>query len=113
MNSIPPDIYERVHKLAVAIVNASEAGDDALYDSLCYTLRAYFDEQTTSERSHPFLTEAMADFTDDPAEAARLYKLSLDQSCSLPDEPTHTKMMIEEADRLLQELATKQTPRHE
>ena len=147
MSSIPPDIYDRVHELVVAIVNASEAGDDALCDSLCQTLRAYFDEQTTSGRSHPFLTEAMADFTDDAAEAARLYKLSLDQSRALPDEPTHTKMIslaqrfielgltdqaraysgeghaeasrcgdtfwIEEADRLLQELATKPTPRHE
>jgi hypothetical protein len=34
MSNIPPDIYERVLELALAIVNASEAGDDALSDSL-------------------------------------------------------------------------------
>ena len=93
MNSIPPDIYERVHELAVAIVNASGADDEALSDSLCQTLRAYYEEQTSSGRSHPFLTEAMADYTDDAAQAARLYELSLEQARAFPDEPTHTKMI--------------------
>ena len=93
MSSIPPDIYERVHELAVAIVNASDADDDALHDSLCQTLRAYYDEQASLGRSHPFLTEAMADYTDDATEAVRLYELSLEQAQTFPDEPTHTKMI--------------------
>lgn len=93
MNNVPPDIYERVHELAVAIVNASGAGDDALNDSLCQTLRVYYEEQAKLGRSHPFLTEAMADYTDDAAEAARLYELSLEQARAFPDEPTHTKMI--------------------
>ena len=139
MSSIPADIYRRVHELAVAITNASEAGDDALHDSLCLTLRAFYDEQASLGRSHPFLTEAMADYTDDGAEAVRLYQLALEQARTLSDEPTHTKMIslaqqlvelghreeaeaylrdgraeavrredtfwIEDADRLLQELA--------
>jgi hypothetical protein len=91
MSNIPPDIYERVHELAVAIVNASGADDEALHDSLCQTLHGYYDEQTSSGRSHPFLTEAMADYTDDAAEAVRLYELSLEQARAFPDEPTHTK----------------------
>jgi hypothetical protein len=93
MSSIPPDIYERVHELAVAIVNASDAGDDALNDSLCQTLRAYYEEQASLGRSHPFLTEAMADYAEDAAEAVRLYQLSLEQAPMFPDEPTHTKMI--------------------
>lgn len=139
MSSIPPDIYERVHEIAVAIVNASVADDDALCDSLCRTLRAYYDEQASLGRSHPFLTEVMADFTDDEAESVKLYELALKQACAFPEEPTHTKMIslaqrlielgrseqaeaylsdgraealrqgdtfwIEEADRVLQELA--------
>ncbi len=139
MSNIPPDIYERVHELTIAIVNASEAGDDALRDSLCQTLRCFYDEQASLGRSHPFLTEAMADYTDDTAEAVRLYELSLEEARAFPDEPTHTKMIslaqqfielglteragaylrdgraeavrrgdafwIEDADRLLQELA--------
>src|SRR6266850_6059086 len=93
MRNIPPDVYERVHELALAIVNASEAGDDALHDSHCQALRAYFDEQLSVGRSHPFLTEALADYTDDTAEAIRLYELALDQARGFPDEPTHTKMI--------------------
>ena len=93
MSRIPPDIYERVHELAVAIVNASGAEDDALHDSLCQTLRAYYEEQASLGRSHPFLTEAMADYTDDTVEAVRLYELSLEQARAVPDEPRHTKMI--------------------
>ena len=89
----PEDIYERVHELAVGIVNASSAGDDALHDSLCETLRAYYDEQASLRRSHPFLTEAMADYTDDAAEAVLLYEKALEQARAFPDEPTHTKMI--------------------
>ena len=101
ISSIPPDIYERVHELAVAIVNASEVGDDRLDDSLCQTLRVYFDEQASSGRSRPFLTEAMADYTCDAVEAVRLYELALEQTRAFPDEPTHTKM-ISLAQRLIE-----------
>ena len=93
MSNIPPDIYERVHELAVAIANASAAGDDALYDSLCQTICIFCDEQAGLGRSHPFLTETMADYTSDPAEAVQLYELALKQACAFPDEPTHTKMI--------------------
>ena len=91
--SIPRDIYERVHELSLAIVNAMEAGDDELYETHCLALREYFDEQTNTGRPHPFLTEAMADYTDDKVEAVRLYELALEQSCAFPDEPVHTKMI--------------------
>ena len=101
MSRIPREIYEHVHELALAITNASEAGDDALHDSLCQTLRVYFEEQAELERSHPFLTEALADYTEGAAEAVRLYELALAQARALPGEPTHTKM-ISLAERLIQ-----------
>ena len=141
MSNIPPDIYERVHELALQITNASEAGDDSLHDSLCQTLRVYYDEQASMGRSHPFLTEALGDYTDDAAGAVSLYELALEGAHAFPDEPTHTKMIglaeqlielgrreqaeaylrdgraeavrrgdtfwIEDADRLLQQLAAK------
>lgn len=50
-------------------------------------------------RSHPFLTEALADYTDDVAASARYYELALEQACAYSDEPTHTKM-ISLAERL-------------
>ena len=91
MSNIPSDIYEHIHELSLAIVNATETGDDALADSLCQTLRAYYDEQASLGRFHPFLTEAMADLTNEAVEAARLYELALEQASAFPDEPTHTK----------------------
>ena len=93
MSTIPADIYERVRELALAITNASEAGDEALRDSGCQALRAYFDEQAQAGRFHPFLTEAMADYTYDGTEAVRLYELALQQALEFPDESTHTKMI--------------------
>ncbi len=101
MNSIPPDIYERVHELAVAITNASQAGDGPLHDASYQTLQLYFDVQTSLGRSHPFLTEALADYADDPATAIRYYELALQQARAFPEEPTHTKM-ISLAQRLLE-----------
>jgi hypothetical protein len=101
MSSIPPDIYQVVHELTLAIVNATESGDDVSSATHCQALRNYYEEQIGLGRSHPFLTEAMADYTTDAAEAALLYELSLDQAHALSGEPTHTKM-ISLAGRLIE-----------
>jgi hypothetical protein len=101
VSNIPPDIYGRVQELALAITNASEAGEVALNTALSQRLRVYFDTQAAGGRSHPFLTEAVADYTDDATEAARLYQLALAQACAFPAEPTHTKM-ISLAERLIE-----------
>ena len=100
MSNIPPDIYERVRELALAITNASEAGGTTLQDSGYQSLLAYHEEQTRLGRSHPFLTEALADYTDDVATSARYYELALEQARAYSDEPTHTKM-ISLAERLI------------
>lgn len=39
----------------------------------------------------PFLTEALASVTDEPGEAARLYRLALEQCTGFPGEPMHSK----------------------
>ena len=91
MNEIPRDIYERVRELALAIVNATCAEDNALSDSLVETFREYYEEQKKLGRSHPFLTEAMADYTEEPAEAIRLYQLAIEQARAFPGESTYTK----------------------
>jgi hypothetical protein len=140
MSNIPSDIYERVRELVTAIVNASEVGDNVLVTTHQQTLRDFYDEQTNLGRVHPFLTESVADYTEDANEAVRLYQLALAQAREYPDEPLHTKMIclaeelidlgrvelaeaylrdgraeavragdtdwIENADRLLQRLAT-------
>lgn len=89
MNPVPQDIYECVHRLSVAIVNASGAGDTGLCDSLVNTLRSYYEEEKALGRSHPFLTEAVADHLEDPEEAVLFYELAIAQSSTVPDEPMH------------------------
>jgi len=93
MSDIPQNIYEGVHELALGIVNASMAGDDALKQSMYGSLVAFFEAEATAGRAHPFLTEAVADFTDDLPERIRLFKLAIDQSKLHLGEPIHTKMI--------------------
>ena len=78
MRDIPEDIYERVHELALGIVNASEAEDSTLRDSFYQNLLTYFHEQAEVGRSHPFLTEALADFTEDATTSATYFGLALE-----------------------------------
>ena len=91
MNSIPLDMYDSVLELTVGITNATLAEDDALSQSLYLRLLIYYQEQIAAGRTHPFLTETVADYTDDSTEAMHYYKLALEQSHALGDsEPTQT-----------------------
>jgi hypothetical protein len=99
MSGIPPDLFARVHEFALDLTNASESGDDILYDFHYEALLAYFQEQPRRSRSHPFLTEALADYTEDPTAAVQLYRLALGEAKAFPEETTHTKL-ISLADRL-------------
>ncbi len=101
MRDIPEDIYERVHELALGMVNASEAEDSTLRDSFYQNLLSYFHEQAEAGRSHPFLTEALADFTNDNATSVTYFRLALEQSKDFPHEPLHTKI-ISLSERLIE-----------
>jgi hypothetical protein len=61
------------------------ADDQSLQESHVQALRAYYDEQVELGRSHPFLTEAMADQTDDAGGAVELYQLALEQAQTIPE----------------------------
>jgi hypothetical protein len=54
-------------------------------------LRALYARRQALGKPDPALTEALADYTDDAAEAAALYRVAIAQSAADPDEPTHTK----------------------
>ena len=101
MSNIPPDIYARVHELALGMVNSTEAGDAALNEHHYESLLRYYRELTESGRAHPFLTEALADFTEDVATSVFYYRLALEQARMQPNEPLHTKM-ISLAERLIE-----------
>ena len=101
MSNIPPELYERVRDFALELTNASLAEDAPLEASLYEQLVTYYQEQSRSGISHPFLTETLADYTDDAAQAVSYYELALQQSKMYPDEPRHTKM-ISLAERLIE-----------
>ena len=73
------------------IKDAAWADDDAGQASGVAALRTIYGRESHAGRSDPFLTETLADFIDDPQEAAALYGLSLEQSLEHPGEPLHTK----------------------
>ncbi|MEJ0098715.1 MAG: hypothetical protein WDO12_02815 [Pseudomonadota bacterium] len=54
-------------------------------------LNALYEERRIVGASHPFLTEALADYTAEAAESAALYALAIEQAATFTDEPTHTK----------------------
>ncbi|HEY1174491.1 MAG TPA: hypothetical protein VGH19_24210 [Verrucomicrobiae bacterium] len=102
MSSLPPDIYEHVSRLAMDITNATLADDSALADSLYQNLRLYHEEQLVNGRTHPFILETLADYTDDAAQAFHYYEEAIALSRRLPgDEPTHT-ILIAIGERLLE-----------
>ncbi len=101
MSTIPPDIYDYVGSLAADITNATLADDHALAGSLYQRLHLYHEEQLATGRSHPFIIETLADYTDDPAQALCYYQQALAMSQHLTsDEPTHT-ILIAIGERLL------------
>ena len=101
MNPIPPDIYARVHELALRLTNASEAGDTVLEESGYESLRAYHAELTPAGQGCPFLTETLADFAANAAAAVEYYELALAPARTMAGEPTHPKL-ISPAGRLLE-----------
>ncbi len=94
MSSIPPEMHEKVLAWATQMTNATLADDDALCQSLYLGLIDYYNEQTTAGPGHPFLTETVADYTDDPTAALSYYQLALAQSQKLGEaEPTQTILL--------------------
>ena len=102
MSTIPPDIFERVGDLAADITNATLADDHALAESLYQGLRLYQEERLAAGRSHPFIIETLADYTNDPTQALRYYEQALAMSRQMTsDEPTHT-ILISTGEQLIE-----------
>ena len=89
---IPADIYERVHEAMLAIVNASQAGDDVLCAAHFEQFREFCEQQTAAGRGSGFMWEALADVTDDEAERQSYYELSLAWA-RRNSEPTQTVLL--------------------
>jgi hypothetical protein len=90
----PQDLYDCVLELTTAIAQPEHGVSDV--DSIqaaeaLTKLVALFEARQAAEKPDPFLTETMADFTTNPNEAVRLYRLAIEQCAEFPDEPTYTK----------------------
>jgi hypothetical protein len=92
---IPPELYDEVFILAADIAQPEALPLDAVDEtraSIAYSkLLALFKQREQSGNSDPFLTEALADFTDEKSEAIRLYELALNQCSDFPGEATLSK----------------------
>jgi hypothetical protein len=93
--TIPPALYDEVFALVTSIAQPDaeplSAVDETKASDAYAKLEALFKRRESSGESDPFLTEALADFTDDAAESIRLYKLALEQCAAFPGEATLPK----------------------
>jgi HD-GYP domain-containing protein (c-di-GMP phosphodiesterase class II) len=93
MREVSKDLWGEVFEVVTAITWGPDGNepDPKASEAAVAQLRAIYARQEGLGQPEPFLTEALADYTDDAAEAVALYRLALAQSTGYPDEPTHTK----------------------
>lgn len=110
MRPIRHDLWDEVFRLLTDITDSSEKGQTQLMEAGIAALRAIHAREDVLGQPEPFLTEALADYVDDPSEAAALYRRALIESSPYPDEPTHTKRICL-AERLIElgDLSTART----
>jgi len=73
-------IYKRVLSLAESLLKAANKKDQVTFDALYAELNAICMEHEGGEKDHPVQWETLADFTDDIAQAAVLYKKALEKA---------------------------------
>ena len=81
--TLPHHVWEAVAQLACDITNASGRNQHALAKRRYRELEAYTNEQIRHRRSHPFLLETLADFTEGNYKAVSLYRRALRLSTRL------------------------------
>lgn len=92
MREVPKkELRGKVFDLVTDALVSDAAGDTERFAKAFAALRALYARQQTLGKPVPALTEALADYTDDAAEAAALYRVAITQSAAYLDEPTHTK----------------------
>jgi hypothetical protein len=91
MREIPRNLWEEVLEVTTDIVWGPRQDNAEATSANMERLHAIYSRQNALGQPHPFLTEAVADFTEDASEAIALYRLALAESGVHPEEPTHTK----------------------
>jgi hypothetical protein len=93
MRKIPELLYKQVLGLTTAIVDAHENENSWLQETALAQLAALYNFHSATNTPDPFLTETLADFTDDAPESVSLYRLAILQSEKFQDEPIYTKQI--------------------
>jgi hypothetical protein len=101
MRKVPTPLWKEVLDVVNNIKRCLDEGDSKMEAAYIAMLQAIYARQQVLGAPDPALTEAVADYTDDAAEAVALYRLALAQSSKHPDEPTYTKR-IDMAERLIE-----------
>ncbi len=91
IRKIPELLYSQVLDLALKITNASEAEDSVAQAAAVLELQELYAELRVANSSDPFVTETLADFTEDDRHAIKLYELAISQSVAFEGEPIYTK----------------------
>jgi len=91
MREVPRELQGEVFDLVTEVLVSDAAGDAQRFARALAALRALYAHREALGKADPALTEALADYTDDAAEAVALYRVAIAQSTPYPDEPTHTK----------------------
>ncbi|MGR6873793.1 tetratricopeptide repeat protein [Pseudomonas sp. HK3] len=73
-------IYKRVTSLAESLLKAANKKDQVTFDALYAELNSICLEHEADEKDHPVQWETLADFTDDIAQAATLYRKALEKA---------------------------------
>jgi HD-GYP domain-containing protein (c-di-GMP phosphodiesterase class II) len=91
MREVPRELWGEVFDLVTEALVSDAAGDKERFAKAFAALRALYARREALGKPDPALTEALADYTDDAAESAALYRTAIAQSAAYPEEPTHTK----------------------
>ncbi len=100
MRKVPEPLYSEVFDLSIELVNASERNDTTAEERAFMRLNELHALHMSRGTADPFLTEALADFTEDDRKAVWLYRVAIEQQRHFPGEPLHTKQ-IDLASRLI------------
>ena len=91
MREVPKELRREVFDLITEILSSEEVGDTRRSAEALGRLRAVCARQEALGQPDPAVTETLAAYSDDAAEAATSWRLAIAQSAAYPDEPTHTK----------------------
>jgi hypothetical protein len=91
MQKVPGGLRGEVFDHVTEALLSDAAGDTERFAAALAALRSLHTRREALGKPDPALTEALADYTDDAAQAVALYRAAIAQCAAYPEEPMHTK----------------------